>query len=58
MEEALLVLIFSTKANYKSMAYWSLNLLKYKARGVRKVTKGIIGLWSPNIHNKKFFLHC
>ncbi len=37
------------------MAYWSLNLLKSKARGVRKVTKGIISLWSPNIHNNFFF---
>ncbi len=54
-EEALLVLIFSTKTNYESMAYWSLNLSKFEARGVKKVTKGIISLWLPNIHNNLFF---
>jgi len=56
-EEAFLVLIFSTKTNCKSMAYWCLNLLEFEARGVRKVSKGIIGLWLLSVHNALYILH-
>ena len=32
-----------------------LYLLKFKARGVRKVTTGITGLWQPSVHSDVAF---
>jgi len=29
--------------------------LKFKARGVRKVTTGITGLWQPSVHSDVAF---
>ena len=40
--KACLILIFSTNTNCENMAYRSLRSEKYSARGVRKVTTGII----------------
>ena len=41
-EKACLILIFSTNTNCESMAYRSFRSEEYSARGVRKVTTGII----------------
>ena len=49
--KARLILIFSTNTNCESMAYRSFRSEKCSARGVRKVTTGIIGLWQPNVHS-------
>ena len=50
-EKACLILIFSTNTNCENMAFFDpLCLRKYSARGVRKVTAGITGLWQPSVH--------
>jgi hypothetical protein len=43
--------------NCESMAYrsFSLIMLKFNARGVRKVTTGITGLWQPSVHSDVAF---
>ena len=45
--KARLILIFSTNTNCEDMAYRSFRSEKCSARGVRKVTTGITGLWQP-----------
>ena len=52
--KAWLVLIFSTNTNCESMAYRSSRSEEYSARGVRKVTTGITGLWQPSVHSDLF----
>ncbi|KAK3177559.1 hypothetical protein Dsin_032980 [Dipteronia sinensis] len=42
-----LILIFSTNTNRESVAYRSFRPSEFEARGVRKVTTGITGLWQP-----------
>ena len=46
-----LILIFSTNTNHESVAYRSFILSEFEARGVRKVTTGITGLWQPSVHS-------
>jgi hypothetical protein len=48
-------LIFSTNTNCESMAYRSFSLSGCEARGVRKVTTGITGLWQPSVHSDVAF---
>ncbi len=50
-----LILIFSTNTNCESMAYRSFSLSGFEARGVRKVTTGITGLWQPSVHSDVAF---
>ena len=50
-----LILIFSTNTNCESMAYRSFRSEEYSARGVRKVTTGITGLWQPSVHSEVAF---
>ena len=40
-----LMLVFSTKTNCENMAYRCLRSEQCSFRGVRQVTKGILGLW-------------
>ena len=54
-EKACLILIFSTKTNCESMAYRSIRSEEYSARGVRKVTTGLTGLWQPSVHSDVAF---
>ena len=49
--KAHLILIFSTNTNREIVAYRSFRTLRFKARGVRKVTTGITGLWQPSVHS-------
>ena len=49
--KAHLIFIFSTNTNRESVAYRSFRLLEFEARGVRKVTTGITGLWQPSVHS-------
>ena len=53
--KACLILIFSTNTNCENMAYRSFRSEKYSARGVRKVTTGITGLWQPSVHSDVAF---
>jgi len=39
----------------ESMAYRSFSLSEFDARGVRKVTTGITGLWQPSVHSDVAF---
>ena len=39
------------KSLLEDMAYRSFRSEKYSARGVRKVTTGITGLWQPSVHS-------
>jgi hypothetical protein len=50
-----LISIFSTNTNCESMAYRSFRPEKFSARGVRKVTTGITGLWQPSVHSDVAF---
>jgi hypothetical protein len=50
-----LILISSMNTNCESMAYGSFRPLEFEARGVRKVTTGITGLWKPSIHSDVAF---
>ena len=49
--KARLILISSTNTNCENMAYRSFRSEKCSARGVRKVTTGITGLWQPGVHS-------
>ncbi|CAL6279010.1 unnamed protein product [Bathycoccus prasinos] len=53
--KAHLILAFSTSTNCESMAYRSFSLSEFDARGVRKVTTGITGLWQPSVHSDVAF---
>src|SRR6185437_6345897 len=49
--KAHLILISSTNTNRESVAYRSFRPSEFEARGVRKVTTGITGLWQPSVHS-------
>ncbi|CAL8988896.1 unnamed protein product [Prunus brigantina] len=51
--KARLILISSTNTNTnrESVAYRSFRPSEFEARGVRKVTTGITGLWQPSVHS-------
>ena len=53
--KACLIIIFSVSSNCKSMAYRSFRSEDCSARGVRKVTTGITGLWQPSVHSDVAF---
>ena len=53
--KAHLILIFSMNTNLESVAYRSFRLSEIEARGVRKVTTGITGLWQPSVHSDVAF---
>ena len=53
--KACLIAIFSMSTNCKSMAYRSFRSDGCSARGVRKVTTGITGLWQPSVHSDVAF---
>ena len=53
--KARLILIFNTNTNCENMACRSFRSEKCSARGVRKVTTGIIGLWQPGVHSDVAF---
>ena len=53
--KARLILIFNTNTNCENMAYRSVRSEKCSARGVRKVTTGITGLWQPGVHSDVAF---
>ncbi|KAF1891704.1 hypothetical protein Lal_00031673 [Lupinus albus] len=40
-----------TNTNRESVAYRSFSPSEFEARGVRKVTTGITGLWQPSVHS-------
>ncbi|KAL0642184.1 hypothetical protein Bca4012_102668 [Brassica carinata] len=40
-----------TNTNRESVAYRSFRSSEFEARGVRKVTTGITGLWQPSVHS-------
>ncbi|CAN0928638.1 hypothetical protein LINGRAHAP2_LOCUS36614 [Linum grandiflorum] len=48
-------LISSTNTNRESVAYRSFRPSEFEARGVRKVTTGITGLWQPSVHSDVAF---
>ena len=50
-----LIVIFSVNTNRESVAYRSFSLSKFEARGARKVTTGITGLWQPSVHSDVAF---
>ena len=50
-----LILIFSVNTNHESVAYRSFSPWKFQARGARKVTTGITGLWQPSVHSDVAF---
>ena len=50
-----LILSPSTNTNCENMAYRSFRSEKCSARGVRKVTTGITGLWQPSVHSDVAF---
>ncbi len=50
-----LILIFSVNTNHESVAYRSFSPSKFEARGARKVTTGITGLWQPSVHSDVAF---
>ena len=54
-EKVSLILISSTNTNCESMAYRSFKSRKVLARGDRKVTTGITGLWQPSVHSDVAF---
>ena len=47
--------MFSTHRDSKSSAYRSFWFKEFLARGVRKVTTGITGLWRPSVHSDVAF---
>ncbi|KAF1856496.1 hypothetical protein Lal_00043504 [Lupinus albus] len=47
--------IVSTNTNRESVAYRSFSPSEFEARGVRKVTTGITGLWQPSVHSDVAF---
>ena len=53
--KARLILITSTNTNRESVAYRSFRPSEFEARGVRKVTTGITGLWQPSVHSDVAF---
>ena len=53
--KSLLEFNFSTNTNCEDMAYRSFRSEKCSARGVRKVTTGITGLWQPSVHSDVVF---
>uniref|UniRef100_A0A368UHA1 Uncharacterized protein n=1 Tax=Glycine max TaxID=3847 RepID=A0A368UHA1_SOYBN len=53
--KARLILISSTNTNRESVAYRSFSPSEFEARGVRKVTTGITGLWQPSVHSDVAF---
>ena len=50
-----LILIFSVNTNHESVAYRSFSPSEFEARGARKVTTGITGLWQPSVHSDVAF---
>ena len=50
------ILIFSMNTNHESVACQSFRFSEFEARGVKKVTRGIIGLWKPSVHSDVAFL--
>ncbi|KAF8093602.1 hypothetical protein N665_0383s0225 [Sinapis alba] len=44
-----------TNMNRESVAYRSFRPSEFEARGVRKVTTGITGLWQPSVHSDVAF---
>ena len=50
-----LIVIFSVSANCENIAHRSFRLEMGSARGVRKVTTGITGLWQPSVHSDVAF---
>lgn len=48
-------LISNTNTDLESGAYLSFKLSKSEARGVKKVTTGITGLWQPSVHSEVAF---
>ena len=49
---------FDFQYEYKPMKAWPIDPLvawKFQARGVRKVTTGITGLWQPSVHSDVAF---
>ena len=53
--KSLLDFDFAKSSNCESMAYRSFRPGKFPARGVRKVTTGITGLWQPSVHSDVAF---
>eukprot|EP00415_Alexandrium_ostenfeldii_P003263 UN3263 len=53
--KACLIFIFSMNTNCENMAYRSFRSEECSARGVRKVTTGITGLWQPSVHSDVAF---
>jgi hypothetical protein len=53
--KARLILTFSMSTNREIVAYRSFSALEFRARGVRKVTTGITGLWQPSVHSDVAF---
>ncbi|WZZ14946.1 hypothetical protein YC2023_108035 [Brassica napus] len=53
--KARLILIFTTNTNRESVAYRSFRPSEFEARGVRKVTTGITGLWQPSVYSDVAF---
>ncbi len=49
--KAALILIFSVNTNHESVAYRSFRSSEFEARGARKVTTGITGLWQSSVHS-------
>ncbi|CAN7099956.1 unnamed protein product [Brassica rapa subsp. narinosa] len=47
--------IVCTNTNRESVAYRSFRPSEFEARGVRKVTTGITGLWQPSVHSDVAF---
>ena len=46
---------FQCEYNHESVAYRSFSPSKFEARGARKVTTGITGLWQPSVHSDVAF---
>lgn len=46
-----LIQIFSVNTNRESVAYRSFRAPEFGARGARKVTTGITGLWQSSAHS-------
>ena len=50
-----LIWIFGVNTSHESVAYRSFSPSKFEARGARKVTTGITGLWQPSVHSDVAF---
>ena len=50
-----LIMIFSANVNCENIAHRSFRSETGSARGVRKVTTGITGLWQPSVHSDVAF---